>query len=29
MTSMEVVAACIGVGILTTIVVLFWKLTSH
>jgi hypothetical protein len=29
MTGMEIVAACIGVGILATMGVLFWRLTSH
>lgn len=29
MTGMEIVAACIGVGTLLTMVVLFWRLISH
>ena len=29
MTTMEIIAALIGVGILATMVALFWKLTSH
>jgi hypothetical protein len=29
MTGLEIVAACIGIGIFLTMVVLFWQLISH